>query len=88
MLEAVENQSPDVVIVDEISAAAEVEAARTVSQRGVRLVATIHGQTLGEVRGARRRRSAGTGSSANTQSPLCRWCTAPTAGASSGGSTP
>lgn len=41
--EAVENQSPDVIIVDEISTLQEVEAARTISQRGVRLIATIHG---------------------------------------------
>ena len=42
--EAVENQSPDVIIVDEISTPDEVEAARTITQRGVRLIATIHGE--------------------------------------------
>eukprot|EP00241_Pyramimonas_parkeae_P002203 CAMPEP_0114257624 /NCGR_PEP_ID=MMETSP0058-20121206/18838_1 /TAXON_ID=36894 /ORGANISM="Pyramimonas parkeae, CCMP726" /LENGTH=506 /DNA_ID=CAMNT_0001372375 /DNA_START=237 /DNA_END=1758 /DNA_ORIENTATION=+ len=47
--EAVENQSPDVIIVDEISTLQEVEAARTISQRGVRLIATIHGDTLPEI---------------------------------------
>lgn len=46
MREAVENQTPDVIIVDEISTAQEVEAARTIAQRGVQLVATAHGQTL------------------------------------------
>eukprot|EP01047_Picozoa_sp_COSAG01_P019657 COSAG01_NODE_1098_length_11703_cov_1483.853844_13_plen_72_part_00 len=35
MIEAVENQSPDVVIVDEISSRKQAEAARTISQRGV-----------------------------------------------------
>jgi stage III sporulation protein SpoIIIAA len=49
MLEAVENQSPDVMIVDEISTPAEVDAARTISQRGVRLIATVHGTTLAEL---------------------------------------
>mmetsp|Transcript_14155 Transcript_14155/g.48781 ORF Transcript_14155/g.48781 Transcript_14155/m.48781 type:complete len:446 (-) Transcript_14155:44-1381(-) len=47
--EAVENQSPHVVIVDELSTVQEVDAARTVTQRGVRLVATVHGTTLPEV---------------------------------------
>jgi len=49
MREAVENQSPDVIIVDEISTPQEVEAARTISQRGVQLIATVHGRTLPEV---------------------------------------
>jgi len=35
--------------VDEISTKEEVEAARTISQRGVRLVATVHGVTLPEL---------------------------------------
>lgn len=49
MREAVENQTPDVIIVDEISTAQEVEAARTIAQRGVQLIATVHGRTLPEV---------------------------------------
>ena len=49
MREAVENQSPDVIIVDEISTPQEVEAARTISQRGVQLIATVHGRTLPEI---------------------------------------
>ena len=49
MREAVENQTPDVIIVDEISTPQEVEAARTISQRGVQLIATVHGRTLPEV---------------------------------------
>jgi stage III sporulation protein SpoIIIAA len=49
MREAVENQSPDVVIVDEISTLLEVQAARTIAQRGVMLIATVHGITLPEL---------------------------------------
>jgi stage III sporulation protein SpoIIIAA len=49
MLEAVENQSPDVLIVDEISNEDEVKAARTIAQRGVMLIATVHGQTVPEL---------------------------------------
>lgn len=49
MREAVENQTPDVIIVDEISTQLEVEAARTIAQRGVQLIATVHGRTLPEV---------------------------------------
>lgn len=49
MREAVENQSPDVIIVDEISTQQEVEAAKTISQRGVALIATVHGETLPEI---------------------------------------
>mmetsp|Transcript_3350 Transcript_3350/g.8936 ORF Transcript_3350/g.8936 Transcript_3350/m.8936 type:complete len:440 (-) Transcript_3350:230-1549(-) len=49
MREAVENQSPDCIIVDEISSNDEVHAANTISQRGVQLVATVHGTTLPEV---------------------------------------
>jgi stage III sporulation protein SpoIIIAA len=47
--EAVENQSPDIIICDEISTSEEVEAARTIAQRGVRLIATVHGGTLPEL---------------------------------------
>ena len=47
--EAVENQTPDVVICDEISTTEEVEAARTMGQRGVRIIASVHGSTLAEV---------------------------------------
>jgi hypothetical protein len=49
MREAVENQSPDVIIVDEISTPLEVDAAKTIAQRGVQLIATVHGETLPEV---------------------------------------
>jgi len=49
MLEAVQNHTPDVVIVDEISTPAEAHAARQVAQRGVILVATAHGMALNDV---------------------------------------
>ena len=55
MREAVENQSPDVIIVDEISTPQEVEAARTISQRGVQLIATVHGRTLPEIMACKER---------------------------------
>ena len=37
MLEAVENQSPNIVIADEISNSEEVYAAQTIAQRGIML---------------------------------------------------
>ena len=40
MLEAVENQSPDVVIVDELSTREECQAARTIMGRGVAVIAS------------------------------------------------
>ena len=40
MIEAVENQSPDIVIVDELSNRAECNAARTIAGRGCAIVAT------------------------------------------------
>ena len=49
MREAVENQTPDVIIVDEISTIQEVDAAKTIGQRGVQLIATVHGNTLPEL---------------------------------------
>jgi len=49
MLEAVENQSPDVIIVDEISNMQEVHAAQTIAQRGIMLIATVHGNTIPEL---------------------------------------
>jgi stage III sporulation protein SpoIIIAA len=46
MIEAVENHTPDIIIIDEISASQEVQAARTIAQRGVQLIATAHGRKL------------------------------------------
>lgn len=46
MIEAVENHTPEVVVVDEIGTELEAQAARTIAERGVMLVATAHGNTL------------------------------------------
>ena len=46
MIEAVENHMPEVIVIDEIGTALEAEAARTIAERGVQLVATAHGNTL------------------------------------------
>ena len=46
MIEAVENHMPEVIVVDEIGTQLEAEAARTIAERGVQLVATAHGNTL------------------------------------------
>ncbi len=46
MIEAVENHMPQVVVIDEIGTEAEALAARTIAERGVRLIATAHGNTL------------------------------------------
>jgi stage III sporulation protein SpoIIIAA len=46
MIEAVENHMPEVIIIDEIGRQLEAEAARTIAERGVQLVATAHGNTL------------------------------------------
>ncbi len=46
MIESVENHMPEVIVVDEIGTEAETEAARTIAERGVRLIATAHGGTL------------------------------------------
>src|SRR5690606_11241119 len=46
MIEAVENHMPEVIVIDEISTEAEAQAARTIAERGVQLIATAHGNTL------------------------------------------
>ncbi|NBT02481.1 MAG: AAA family ATPase [Proteobacteria bacterium] len=46
MIEAVENHMPEVIVIDEIGTALETEAARTIAERGVQLVATAHGTSL------------------------------------------
>jgi stage III sporulation protein SpoIIIAA len=43
MIECVQNHTPDVMVIDEIVRSAEVEAARTCKQRGVRMIASTHG---------------------------------------------
>src|SRR5688500_11020435 len=46
MIEAVENHMPEVIVIDEIGTEEEANAARTIAERGVQLVATAHGNTL------------------------------------------
>jgi stage III sporulation protein SpoIIIAA len=46
MIEAVENHMPEVIVIDEIGTSAEALAARTIAERGVQLIATVHGNTL------------------------------------------
>src|SRR6476660_3183793 len=46
MIEAVENHMPEVIVIDEIGTEAESQAARTIAERGVQLIATAHGNTL------------------------------------------
>ncbi|KAL8135425.1 hypothetical protein AgCh_010174 [Apium graveolens] len=46
MIEAVENHMPEVIIVDEIGTEAEVQACRSIAERGVMLIGTAHGEQL------------------------------------------
>lgn len=43
MLEAVENQGPDILVVDELSNGEEARSCYTISTRGVASIATVHG---------------------------------------------
>ena len=43
MIEGVQNHTPEVMVIDEIGRPAEVEAARTCKTRGVRMIASAHG---------------------------------------------
>jgi len=43
MVECVQNHTPHVMVIDEVGRTREVEAARTVKQRGVRIIASAHG---------------------------------------------
>ena len=49
MVEAVENQSPDIVVVDELSTREECQAARTISGRGAIIIASVHGESLSQL---------------------------------------
>ncbi|MDQ6661934.1 MAG: AAA family ATPase, partial [Chloroflexota bacterium] len=49
MIEAVENHMPQVIVIDEIGTELEAAAARTIAERGVQLVATAHGTSLGNL---------------------------------------
>ena len=46
MIEAVENHMPQTIIIDEIGTELEVLAARTIAEKGVKLVGTTHGNCL------------------------------------------
>lgn len=46
MIEAVENHTPEVIIIDEIGTEPEAAAARTIAERGVSLIGTAHGNAL------------------------------------------
>ncbi|RLT28531.1 MAG: AAA family ATPase [Chloroflexi bacterium] len=46
MIEAVENHTPEVIVIDEIGTALEALAARTIAERGVQLIGTAHGNQL------------------------------------------
>jgi len=49
MIEAVQNHMPQVIVIDEIGTELETLAARTIAERGVQLVATAHGNSLGNL---------------------------------------
>ncbi|MFB2833963.1 R3H domain-containing nucleic acid-binding protein [Floridanema evergladense] len=46
MIEAVENHTPEVIVIDEIGTELEASAARTIAERGVQLVGTAHGNRI------------------------------------------
>ncbi|KAG1658883.1 hypothetical protein FOA52_000671 [Chlamydomonas sp. UWO 241] len=46
MIEAVENHTPEVIIVDEIGSESEALACRTIAERGITLIGTAHGRVL------------------------------------------
>lgn len=46
MIEAVENHTPEAIIIDEIGTEQEAAAARTIAERGVMLIGTAHGNAL------------------------------------------
>lgn len=46
MLEAVQNHTPDCIIIDEIGNEMEVLACQDISQRGVQMIATVHGKSI------------------------------------------
>ena len=49
MLEAVQNHTPETLIIDEIGTTKEVSEAVGIQQRGVQLIATTHGRSLADV---------------------------------------
>lgn len=49
MIEAVENHTPESIVIDEIGTEEESAAARTIAERGVQLIGTAHGNALENV---------------------------------------
>lgn len=49
MLEAVQNHTPEALVIDEIGTRMEVTEAVSIQQRGVQLIATTHGRTLVDI---------------------------------------
>jgi stage III sporulation protein SpoIIIAA len=49
MIEAVENHMPEIIIIDEIGTELEAKAAQTITERGVQLIGTAHGNYLGSL---------------------------------------
>lgn len=46
MIEAVENHMPEVIVIDEISTRDEVNACKSIAERGVMLIGSAHGDRL------------------------------------------
>lgn len=46
MIQAVENHTPEVIVIDEIGTQEEADASRTIAERGVKLIGTAHGMNL------------------------------------------
>ncbi len=46
LLEAVQNHTPEVVVIDEIGTKEDAEVAASIAERGVQLIASAHGRTL------------------------------------------
>mmetsp|Transcript_19851 Transcript_19851/g.29528 ORF Transcript_19851/g.29528 Transcript_19851/m.29528 type:complete len:713 (+) Transcript_19851:107-2245(+) len=46
LIQAVQNHTPKVIVVDEISTKSEVNVVQTIARRGVKIIATVHGTTI------------------------------------------
>uniref|UniRef100_A0A7S4HQE6 Bacterial type II secretion system protein E domain-containing protein n=1 Tax=Vannella robusta TaxID=1487602 RepID=A0A7S4HQE6_9EUKA len=49
MLEAVQNHTPQTLVIDEIGTSQEAYEAVSIRQRGIQLIATTHGETIADV---------------------------------------
>ncbi len=49
LMHAIRNHGPEVIIADEVGYASDAAVVRTIAQRGVRVIATGHGESLGEI---------------------------------------